>query len=157
MSRFRFIWVGKPARKQPEQDIGARYLKRTQGFINTTEQVIKPMTSSNPAMVRERDSTNILSKLQPQEYVILCDERGKQLTSPELARHIEKCFSTGQSQITWIIGGAMGVSEDLRKRANLTLSLSKMTFPHALARIILYEQVYRALCLRSNHPYHHGE
>jgi 23S rRNA (pseudouridine1915-N3)-methyltransferase len=145
--------VGKQGRKQPEQEIAERYLKRISGFVKINERIIKPAQRD----VREQDSQRILNLLSSREFVIVCDERGKHLSSMELSHIMKQCFSRGQSSITWVIGGAMGVSEELRKRANLLLSLSKMTFPHALAKIMMYEQVYRALCLRANHPYHHGD
>ncbi|PIE01318.1 MAG: 23S rRNA (pseudouridine(1915)-N(3))-methyltransferase RlmH [Acidobacteria bacterium] len=157
VSQFKFIWVGKAGRKQPEQELCERYLKRIRSYVKFKEIILKPSGHSNIVEVKNRDSSQILSKIQSQEYVILCDEKGKSMSSVELAAYLEKCFMSGRSQLTWVVGGSMGASQELKKRANLTLSFSKMTFPHALARIILYEQVYRALCLRSNHPYHHGE
>lgn len=152
MATFSFIWVGKASRKQPEQEICDRYLKRMGGFLRVEERILKPASSQ----ARERDSELILQQLKPQDVVILCDERGKQLSSPGLATFIERQFQSGVSNLTWIIGGSMGVNDALRQRANLVLAFSKMTFPHALARMMLYEQTYRALCLRANHPYHHG-
>lgn len=153
MATFSFIWVGKASRKQPEQDICQRYLKRMRSFVRVEERILKPASSN----ARERDSEQILKALKPNDFVVLCDERGTQFTSPGLAKLIESQFQSGTSHMVWVIGGAMGVNEALRKRASRVLSFSKMTFPHALARMMLYEQTYRALCLRANHPYHHGE
>ena len=87
--------------------------------------------------------------------VILLDERGKQLTSPGLAKLIQQRREMSDPNIIFIVGGSMGVSPDLRQRANYVLSLSQMTLPHALARVIVLEQIYRALCIQASHPYHH--
>ena len=80
---------------------------------------------------------------KPSEYIILLDERGIEITSPELSHRLEKCFISGKS-IVFIIGGAYGVPEEMRQKADFVLSISHQVFPHELMRVILAEQIYRA-------------
>ena len=91
-----------------------------------------------------------MSHIKPSDYVILLDERGRQLTSPEFSDAL-----VDRGNVVIVIGGAYGVNEALRSRANLMVSLSKMVFPHQLVRLILIEQVYRAQAIHEHHPYHH--
>lgn len=88
------------------------------------------------------------------EYVILLDERGKMLSSPELSSELEKIFLGGK-RVVLIIGAAYGVSEEVRQRANLVFSVSKLVFPHELMRVILAEQIYRAQEIARGGKYHH--
>lgn len=91
---------------------------------------------------------------KPSEYVILLDERGEQLTSPELSHKLEKVFVSGKS-VVFIIGGPYGVSDEIRKRADFVLSFSNLVFPHELMRIMLAEQIYRAQEISRGGKYHH--
>ena len=96
----------------------------------------------------------ILEKIKPSDFVILLDERGKNISSPELAKMLLNGFVNSQNFVI-IIGGAFGVSEELRKRANFVWSLSKLVFPHQIVRLILVEQIYRAQEISSGGKYHH--
>ena len=89
-----------------------------------------------------------------QDFTILLDERGQNLSSPELTTKLEHCFNSSLNPI-FIIGGSYGVSNDARARASLTFSLSRLVFPHLLARVILAEQLYRAQEIHKNSKYHH--
>ena len=91
---------------------------------------------------------------KPSEYIILLDERGIEITSPELSQRLEKCFISGKS-IVFIIGGAYGVSAEVREKADFVLSISRQVFPHELMRIILVEQIYRAQEIARGGKYHH--
>lgn len=90
------------------------------------------------------------------DFVILLDEHGKELSSPELAQFIEKrCMDSGK-RIVFVIGGAYGVEQSVKDRADFTWSLSKLVFPHELVRLILAEQIYRACTIIKNESYHHA-
>ena len=91
---------------------------------------------------------------KPSEYVILLDERGEIISSPELSNKLEKAFVSGKS-VTIIIGGAYGVSQDIRDKADFVWSISKLVFPHELMRVILSEQIYRAYEIAKGGKYHH--
>lgn len=93
---------------------------------------------------------------EEKDFVILLDEHGKELSSPELAQFIEKrCMDSGK-RIVFVIGGAYGVEQSVKDRADFTWSLSKLVFPHELVRIILSEQIYRACTIIKNESYHHA-
>ena len=102
---------------------------------------------------REAEGEHILNKLGSNEQVVLLDERGKQLTSRKLATRLSEWQSDGRD-LCFIIGGPDGVSSACRERADSTWSLSDLTLPHGLARVLFAEQLYRAWSLHSGHPYH---
>ena len=91
---------------------------------------------------------------KPSEYIILMDERGENISSPELSQRLEKAFISGKS-VTIIIGAAYGVPPEVREKADFVLSVSKMVFPHELMRVILAEQIYRAQEIARGGHYHH--
>ncbi|GAA1752130.1 23S rRNA (pseudouridine(1915)-N(3))-methyltransferase RlmH [Rothia terrae] len=102
---------------------------------------------------RTEESKRILSKVSADDYLILLDERGKNLSSPELSQLLNQ--NLGHKPVTIVIGGAYGVDDSVRQRANTVWSLSKLVFPHQLVRLILTEQIYRAGEIANNRPYHH--
>ena len=104
-----------------------------------------------PENLSEKD---ILSKIKNNSYVIALAIDGKNLSSEELADTMSKLAVRGNSHITFVIGGSLGLSDEVLKRADYKLSFSKMTFPHQLMRLILLEQVYRAFRINNNEPYH---
>lgn len=111
------------------------------------------LAESKRAQAKVDEAQAILSRLQPHDVLVALDERGKSLTSVEWARWLE-----GQQQyarhLVLVIGGDEGLDESIRKRAQLVLSLSTMTLPHRLARLVLMEQLYRAMTIMRNEPYH---
>ena len=102
---------------------------------------------------RQDESERILSRLDPSDYVILMDETGQLLSSPALAQLLDERFTHGS--VTIIIGGAYGVSDSLKQRANLMWSLSPLVFPHQLVRLLLIEQLYRSQQILAGSGYHH--
>lgn len=109
-------------------------------------------TGSTAAAV-DAEGTKILGRLRPAEQLVLLDERGRQFSSRELAGKLEDWQTVGQD-LAFVIGGPDGVSPGVRQRADLTWSLSKLTLPHGLARVLLAEQLYRGWSLTTGHPYH---
>lgn len=106
--------------------------------------------------LREREGETIQGFLKPDDHLVLLDERGKQHSSEELAAYLQSRASGSVKKLIFLIGGAYGVSDAVRKRADHTWSLSKLVFPHQLVRLILAEQVYRACTILRNEKYHHG-
>jgi 23S rRNA (pseudouridine1915-N3)-methyltransferase len=102
---------------------------------------------------KDAEGAKILAQTKAAELVIVLDERGRQFTSRELATKIDDWQTVGQD-IIFVIGGPDGVAADVLQRANLTWSLSKLTLPHGLARVLFAEQIYRAWSLLTGHPYH---
>ena len=100
-----------------------------------------------------QEGSKLLARLRPTERLVLLDESGRQYTSRELADQLERWQSEGDD-IAFVIGGPDGVSDDVRRKAGFVWSLSKLTLPHGLARILFAEQLYRAWSLTTGHPYH---
>ncbi len=101
------------------------------------------------------EGSNILSAIDNSDYVSLLDEHGKQYTSVEFAKYIEKKMSTIQRRLVFVVGGPYGFSPEVYARANEKISLSSMTFSHEMIRLIFTEQLYRAMTILRNEPYHH--
>ncbi len=97
----------------------------------------------------------IMKYIDPTDYLLVLDERGQMVTSPDFANLISNTMSTGQKLVI-LIGGAYGVHETILKRADAMISLGAMTFPHQMVRVMLTEQIYRAQQINRGHPYHHG-
>jgi 23S rRNA (pseudouridine1915-N3)-methyltransferase len=104
----------------------------------------------------KEEATSILKALDEKDFVVLLDERGKELSSPELAQFLEKRLNASTQKLVFVIGGAFGVSEEVVTRAHFTWSLSKLVFPHQLVRLILSEQLYRAYTILRGEKYHHS-
>ena len=115
---------------------------------------ILPHSNFAEEKAREEETQRILAKIKPSDFVILLDERGKNISSPEFAKIFSNGFVNSQNFVI-VIGGAFGVTEELRKRANFVWSLSKLVFPHQIVRLILVEQIYRAQEISSGGKYHH--
>ena len=105
---------------------------------------------------KESEGEAILKRIEPQDMVVLLDERGKEIDSPGLATLIDDALNNSTKRLVFIIGGAFGVSDEVVRRANLTLKLSALVFPHMIVRLILVEQLYRAWSIRSGGKYHHA-
>ena len=136
-------------------DFKDEYLKRLQKFAKIKEVVLKdePLKTTIEEL-KEIEGKKILEALDSQTYVVLLDLGGVELTSEDLAKKIDQIATYNNSNITFIIGGSYGVSEDVRKKADYRLSISKLTFPHQVAKCILIEQIYRAFTILNNITYH---
>ena len=97
--------------------------------------------------------TRILAAIEPDDFVVVLDEHGKDLTTMDLARHFSHWRADGETPV-FVIGGPDGLAPEVKARANLTIRLSSMTLPHAFARVMLSEQIYRAWSILAGHPYH---
>lgn len=116
----------------------------------------KNAASLNEQELKKQEGKLILQQLSKDDYLVLLDERGKQLSSTELSAFVQQRANESVKRIIFLIGGAFGVDETIGKRANYTWSLSKLVFPHMLVRLILSEQVYRACTILKNEKYHHS-
>ncbi len=153
------IWsIGKESDKFIEE--GIRYYFQKVMPWNTVELVIlqipKKAATTDPARAKLQEEEMLLKKLQPTHYLILLDEKGKMLTSPQWAQQFQQCMNQGVKTAVILIGGAFGVTENVKKRANQCWSLSALVFPHQLVRLMVAEQVYRAFSILNNSPYHHS-
>jgi 23S rRNA (pseudouridine1915-N3)-methyltransferase len=105
--------------------------------------------------MKEKEGELILKYFQPGDYVVLLDEHGKEYTSMEFAEYIEKKRHTVSKRMVFVIGGPFGFSKKVYDAAHEQISLSRMTFSHQLIRLIFVEQLYRAMTILGNEPYHH--
>ena len=147
--RFRFVWIGKTKDKNWSA-LQEEYLARLSHFARVEISEIK---ESQPHDTKETEGKRILEILPENAFTVLLDVAGKQIGSLELAGEIENWQNRSLKEIVFIIGGQDGVSEAITARANFKLSLSKMTFTHETARVILLEQIYRAFTIIHRFPY----
>ena len=118
------------------------------------EKCPENLSEKDMLIVKDKEGKKILSKIKSNSYVIALAIDGKNLSSEELADTISKLGVRGKSHITFVIGGSLGLSDEVLKRADYKLSFSKMTFPHQMMKLILLEQVYRSFRINNNEPYH---
>lgn len=145
------VSVGKKHNPDLKQAIEG-YSKRLTGFYRLEWKLIPP-SQQEPSRAALNEEKAILASLPSNAWVILLDETGQNLTSPQLS---QKLLDHADRPIFLVIGGAFGVSKAVFKRADLVWSLSKLVFPHQLVRLIVTEQIYRAQTIANGHPYHHN-
>jgi 23S rRNA (pseudouridine1915-N3)-methyltransferase len=149
---IKIICVGK-IKEEYFKDAIDEYKKRLSKYtdIEIIEVLDEGLTDVKTALKKE--SEKLLKYINPKDYIITMEIEGKQLSSPELAEKINNIYNTN-SNISFIIGGSYGLSDDIKNMSNYKLSFSKMTFPHQLFRIILLEQIYRSFKINNNESYH---
>lgn len=134
------------------------YEKRIKTFCSMeliTIEIPKKWSTSEPEKQKNIESKLIEEQLKPGDFLILLDEDGKQFSSRQFATQLEKWAIQKNGSICIVIGGAYGFDDEFLKKADMKMSLSSFTFSHQLVRLILGEQLYRALCIQRGHPYHH--
>lgn len=156
--KIQFWSVGKTDEAYVKEGVAA-FTKRITHYFPVEWNII-PMPK-NAGMLSEMDlkkkeGETILGFLRKEDYLVLLDETGKQMSSEGLAKFIQARANESTQHIIFLIGGAYGVSEAVQKRANYTWSLSQLVFPHQLVRLVLAEQVYRACTIIRNEKYHHS-
>ncbi|MDA3931678.1 MAG: 23S rRNA (pseudouridine(1915)-N(3))-methyltransferase RlmH [Tenericutes bacterium] len=156
--KVKIVTVGKIKEKYLKNGI-TEYVKRLSRYVSldlvevNDERAPENLSPKEIEIIKDKEAERILSKVD-KEYIIALDIIGKQLNSIELANKISDIFSYQSSEIVFIIGGSLGLSDIILKKANLRLSFSKLTFPHQLMKIILLEQIYRSFRIINNEPYH---
>ncbi len=150
------IFIGKTEKSFIDEGI-EKYTARLKHYIKIewfTLPSVKGKGSVSKSLLINKEGEILLSKLKSTDFVILCDEKGSELTSLGLASYISRLMIS-ETHLVLIIGGTYGVSEAVRSRANFILALSQMTFPHQLIRLFLAEQLYRAMTIIKGEKYHH--
>jgi len=152
--KLRLVWIGKTKRR-PVKELVQEYLDRIRKFgaVEVTELRDRDDVGGDPRRIIDKEGEDILSRTASAAYVVALDERGRELDSIKLAGLIEKHRVAGTKQITFVIGGHLGLSEAVRDRADLVMAISKMTLTHDLARVFLLEQIYRAFTIIHDLPY----
>lgn len=139
------------AKKGPHADLIAEYKKRIKWKLTIHEIESR---HTDPDQQQKDEIEKIIKHVDASAFVIALDERGDGLKSLDFASTIEKFINNGETHIQFIIGGANGLTDDLRSKANILLSFGQQTWPHLLARVMLLEQIYRAQQIIAGHPYH---
>ena len=157
--KYTVVCVGKIKEKFYAQAV-EEYVKRLSRYGKT--EIIEVADEKTPdqasetvnRMIKDKEGERILAQIKEDTYVIALAIEGQMLDSEELAEKMEKLAISGISHIVFVIGGSLGLSQKVMKRADYHLSFSRMTFPHQLMRVILLEQIYRGFRIIANEPYH---
>ncbi|WP_070120046.1 23S rRNA (pseudouridine(1915)-N(3))-methyltransferase RlmH [Bacillus marinisedimentorum] len=153
------ITVGKLKEKYLKQGI-QEYVKRLQPYTKMEiievpdEKAPENLSDAEMLQVKQKEGERILQKISPDSHVIALAIEGKQETSEQFAKTLDNLATYGKSKVAFVIGGSLGLSEEVMKRADSSMSFSKMTLPHQLMRLVLVEQVYRAFRINRGEPYH---
>ncbi|MDZ7272171.1 MAG: 23S rRNA (pseudouridine(1915)-N(3))-methyltransferase RlmH [candidate division KSB1 bacterium] len=148
--RLKLIVVGVP-KNSHIRALAQDYLERLGRYATTQVVYVKDQPGAHAAARLEE---RLLERLGPHEYLVALDAGGRMLSSPELAAFLGTHATTGVRTLTFLIGGPVGLGERVKKRADLVLSLSPMTFPHELCLVLLLEQLYRGMSILRGEPYH---
>ena len=157
--KITLVTVGKIKEKFFEDAI-KEYSKRLSRYCKleilqvADEKTPEGASEAVELQIKEKEGVRILQKIPESAYVVALAIDGKMLDSEELAERIEKLGVSGISQIVFVIGGSLGLSAQVMKRADYALSFSRMTFPHQLMRVVLLEQIYRGYRIMNHQPYH---
>ncbi len=151
------LWyIGKTAFSYLDEGM-AIYEKRLGYYLSFSAHLIpdiKNAGSLNPEQLKQKEGEAVFTKLKKDDFLVLLDERGKQLTSVEFSAFMEQRLQMGSRRLVFLIGGAWGFSEEMYQRADHKLSLSKMTFSHQMVRLFFLEQLYRAMTILRGEGYH---
>lgn len=153
------VAVGR-MKEKPYRQMADEYLKRLSRYGKFQELELQDLPEPEKAsqaeelQIRKREGDEILKRLKPSDYVIAMTIGGKRRSSEELAAHLQQLTVRGEGHIVLLIGGSLGLSPEVVARANEELSMSPMTFPHQLARVMLLEQLYRAMKINAGERYH---
>lgn len=155
--KIQFWSIGKPHDDNLKNAIDD-FTKRINNYYKAEWLIIPPLkntASLSTNNLKDLEAQLLFSKISKDDFLVLLDETGKQFTSVELANFISQKTNARIRSIIFLIGGAYGVNDEIKQRANFLWSLSKLVFPHMLVRLILAEQVYRACTILRNEKYHH--
>ncbi len=153
------LCVGR-MKEKPYRQMADEYHKRLGRFGKIEEIEVPDLAEpekSSPEMderIRKREGEQLLARLRPTDYVIAMAIDGKTCTSEAFSQHLQELALRGRSSVVFVIGGSLGLSADVLARADEKLSMGPMTFPHQLARVMVYEQVYRAMKIAAGERYH---
>lgn len=157
--KITIVCVGK-IKEKFYRDALAEYAKRLSRYCSLSitevadEKTKEQASDVECAIIKDREGERILKSIREDGYVIALAIDGKNLDSVELSKKIENLALTGKSNLYFVIGGSLGLSDEVMKRADYKLSFSRMTFPHQLMRVILLEQIYRSYRIINHEPYH---
>ena len=156
--KVKLILVGKTDLKYINEG-NAEYQKRLKHYLPTEIVVIPDIKNTknlSGKQQKKKEGELILNQTKEGDFIVLLDENGKQFSSVEFSKFVEKQMVSGLKNLIFIVGGPYGFSDDVYKKVNVKISLSKMTFSHQMVRLIFLEQLYRAMTILKGEPYHHN-
>ena len=157
--KIKIVTVGKLKEKYLKDGI-AEYSKRISRFATVEmveladEKTPDRASDSENEKILDLEGNRILSKIGDREFVVVLAIEGKTLSSEEFSKQLEQASINGFSTLTFVIGGSLGLSNEVKQRANLSVSFGRLTLPHQLMRLVLTEQIYRAFTIQQGSPYH---
>ena len=157
--KIKLVTVGKLKEKYLIQGIN-EYLKRLNSYAKMEiievpdEKAPEKLSDAEMLQVKEKEGQRILGKINDNEYVFVLAINGKQLSSEEFSTEIEQLGISGKSNLTFVIGGSLGLSDSVLRRSNQQISFGRLTYPHQLMRLVLVEQIYRGFRIMKGEPYH---
>ncbi len=146
--------VGK-AKDDQAAMMADRYFKRLRAFVSVTMETVPEAKDSLPLRKMEKEGGALLKTLRERDFVVTLEERGERFDSQAFSGWLQSILEGTPGRVVMVIGGAFGLSEEIRRRSDFTLSLSPMTMPHELCLVVLLEQVYRAFTIMRGVEYHH--
>lgn len=155
--KIKLLAIGKTDNKQLIQLID-EYQKRLKHYIKFEFDIINDIKNAknlSELQQKEKEGELILNKIKNTDILVLLDDKGKQFSSVEFSKYLQKKMNAGTKQLVFVIGGPYGFSEAVYKQAKEQISLSKMTFSHQMIRLFIIEQIYRGFTILKNEPYHH--
>ncbi len=152
--KIRVLWVGKSQEEWVRSGID-EYAARIRRYTPLEIAEAREERGAVPETMREKEGERLMRLLPKSARLVLLDERGEEMASPAFAGFLGRTRDSGVSDLCFAIGGAYGVSEGVRKRADKVMALSSMTFTHQMVRIFLLEQIYRGFTILNNEQYHH--
>ncbi len=156
--RIKFLWVGK-TKNASIRSLVTDYLERIRHMVScevTETRDFSKRRPLTPAELIAREGEELTRYIPESGRIVVLDEGGRELTSRDFSRWLESEQNRGTRVVTFVIGGHEGLSRMVSSRAHMTLSMGKMTWTHEMCRVLLLEQVYRALCIMRRIPYHRG-
>ncbi|HBV07123.1 MAG TPA: 23S rRNA (pseudouridine(1915)-N(3))-methyltransferase RlmH, partial [Enterococcus faecalis] len=155
--KIKLVTVGKLKEKYLIQGIN-EYLKRLNSYAKMEiievpdEKAPEKLSDAEMLQVKEKEGQRILGKIKHNEYVFVLAINGKQLSSEEFSKEIEQLGISGKSNLTFVIGGSLGLSDSVLRRSNQQISFGRLTYPHQLMRLVLVEQIYRGFRIMKGEP-----
>ena len=150
--RLRLIWVGK-TKSEPLRSLVDDYLRRLSRFARCEVTELREGAGADDRAVLAEEGKRIADAVAAGSFVVLLDVEGRQWSSPELAAELERWQNEGRKEVAFVVGGHLGVSEEVRARADVRWSLSRLTLTHEMARVVLAEQLYRGFTILRGLPY----
>ncbi|MFN2394958.1 MAG: 23S rRNA (pseudouridine(1915)-N(3))-methyltransferase RlmH [Bacteroidales bacterium] len=154
--KITLVTIGKTENNFLKEGIDI-YLKRLKHYINFSIieiPAVKKSASLAPEIIKEKEAELITKHISKADCIVLLDEKGKEMSSTEFSKFLQKKMNTGIRELIFVVGGAWGFNESLKKTAHHTLSLSRLTFSHQMVRLFFVEQLYRAFTIMKGESYH---